>query len=80
MGKHDFPEKHAVLELRVRYAAIAWMGLYSKPVKCAAHVNFLAGLHVKEREIDRTATAMAGVFQDVSQLEEDGLVEIAVEA
>ena len=55
------------------------MRFEAEPVERAAHVHFLAGLHVEERKVHCAAAAVPRLLCDVAALEQHGLVKVAVE-
>ena len=72
---HNLTEKHPVCVLFFCYAFIIRMALFAEVIKGSAHINFLFGLHVKEREIDRTSPAVTGMLGYVTLGKELVLVE-----
>ena len=77
--RHELLKPHAVFMLLGRDFAAVRMGTLAEIVEGASHIEFLAGGHIEQREIDRAAAAVAGFARDVAQTEQILLFEIGIE-
>ena len=91
MPEHRFAKDHPVAKLLRRQLfrilmlqgfgipAVIRMALDAEPVMHPAHVQFLAGRHVKQRQVQGGSAGMPGFFGDVSPHEQEGFVDIRIE-
>ncbi len=79
VSEHDFAQKHAVGVLLVGYAGIVGVAQLAEKVERAAHIQLVLGGHVKERQVDRAAAAVAGMLGDLALREQNVLLEIGIE-
>ena len=63
IANHGIAQDHAIFKLFLRDAQMIRMGYLAEEVEGAAHIHFFSGLHVQKREVNGTATAVAGSFQ-----------------
>ena len=55
------------------------MALWTEPIECSSHVEFLLRRHIKECQVDSRTARVAATFVDVFLLEEHTFVEVRIE-
>ena len=65
-AKHGTAQEHTVLILLLCDTAKVGMRHLAEAVERTAHVELLAGRHIQQGKIDRTAAAVGGLLGDIA--------------
>ena len=76
---HGFLKEHAVLVLLVGDSLVIRMGYFGEEIERAAHIDFLACLHIEQSKVDRAAAAVARLLRDVASREDFLFLKIRIE-